>query len=1054
MKNLKRASILLVGITSLVIAILVLVIVGDKQTEVDAQEVLATPDFTRVSRENFNQYFTLSGEAGHFYHDSRNPLLSLFPDLQVNIDPTARYEETTGIVTLTPNRNDWTGNMTLNERISSEHSFELKGAVYLGANDGNNYTSDDNDVVIPEGNGVTEHRYPSFAGGADGIGFAFNKDDTGISGYTGANLGIGGLKEAVGFKFDTFGNEYTPSVAEGGRAYDKNHLLGFAQDPFAFPLGKAYGTFLETTPIGINDEGITGQVLQDGQWVDTTVNHFANKVGDPVFLNESAIFGGTLGKRDEIAGGISGGKIQDARYSIDDYGYDANVASNNSDGFVDVMYKYVANVQNSESNGDTGGILYVYLLKGVAGSPIGGVENRRVSINGVEQNVEMELIAQKDIASSASLALSITASTGSFRNLQQFRFDYMEFDAVKRLSIEKKWQSKDVDTEREKQGRPSEIEVIVRRFIDVNNQRIEISPLDEINTIGVNDPNVQVSDDSWKFQWDNLPKYSDDTDGHGLKEIFYKIEEVFVPGYISMVKEINESEFEITNTYANPTELRGRKIWNDILFDGGRSEITVGILQSINGGEKKPVLYKDLAKYIDESILAGPVSESYPELTNASADDEIWNQQVVRKVNETTWEYLFTHLPSTDSNNSKITYSVQEVKGIFGYEQRLIGNNIINDLQEEVSITFEKLWDDNENAFDTRPGSILIQLVSRISGSQSEWTEVGDFVKLEPDASGKWSHEFKNVPRFVDNKLIEYSVVERAAEEGELDSYVTSATEDIIAHDGKVTMINKYNQKETTTFTVQKLWNDGMFKQRPSLIKVNLFRSLDGENWEIVPEYSEITVSGNSSDKEWNLNLENLPTFDKNGDRYQYKVEEMDVPENYVSEVVDGKIVNTLLANISGTKTWSNRSKTFPLKIELLQNGTAVASQNIGDEEKWGYDFGKWAIYDESGKKYSYTIRESVINSSDDLSGYKKEIENKEISPTHLIINLKNTMLEEEIKDSEEEGNDVEKIEDKEVDDRKTLPATGEYISWFIAFVGGIALLTSLIGHALKKSKK
>lgn len=60
-----------------------------------------------------------------------------FPDYLVLGEPEkgkekARYNKTTGIVTLTPRKQDQAGNFTLKNKISLSHSFELKGSIYLG----------------------------------------------------------------------------------------------------------------------------------------------------------------------------------------------------------------------------------------------------------------------------------------------------------------------------------------------------------------------------------------------------------------------------------------------------------------------------------------------------------------------------------------------------------------------------------------------------------------------------------------------------------------------------------------------------------------------------------------------------------------------------------------------------------------------------------------------------------------------------------------------------------------------------------------------------------
>uniref|UniRef100_UPI001BD48892 lectin-like domain-containing protein n=1 Tax=Streptococcus oralis TaxID=1303 RepID=UPI001BD48892 len=146
-----------------------------------------------VTKENFLDYFKLNGSATYNQHD--------------------------GIVTLTPDENSRLGNFSLKSKINMNQSFKLKGQVNLGDK--------------------TQER-----GGADGIGFAFHTGNITDLGASGGNLGIGGLRNATGFKLDTYRNLYVPP--KGGR-FDTNDATffeyGWAEDP---NLGQ-FGSWVNTT---------------------------------------------------------------------------------------------------------------------------------------------------------------------------------------------------------------------------------------------------------------------------------------------------------------------------------------------------------------------------------------------------------------------------------------------------------------------------------------------------------------------------------------------------------------------------------------------------------------------------------------------------------------------------------------------------------------------------------------------------------------------------------------------------------------------------------------
>ncbi|MEB7792179.1 lectin-like domain-containing protein, partial [Enterococcus faecalis] len=136
----------------------------------------------KVNKDNFLDYFALHGDAS--------------------------YDGTDGIVTITPDEKEKSGNFSLKSKISMSSSFILKGKINLG-----NKTKE--------------------KGGADGIGFAFHPGNPSIVGLSGNALGIGGLQDGFGFKLDTF---YNP-VDEPARKALK--------DPSQFD-NKSFGAYVTT----------------------------------------------------------------------------------------------------------------------------------------------------------------------------------------------------------------------------------------------------------------------------------------------------------------------------------------------------------------------------------------------------------------------------------------------------------------------------------------------------------------------------------------------------------------------------------------------------------------------------------------------------------------------------------------------------------------------------------------------------------------------------------------------------------------------------------------
>ncbi|WP_180368297.1 lectin-like domain-containing protein, partial [Oenococcus oeni] len=174
-----------------------------KTTQLSYQDVvseLASSDdlasaMTTVTKENFLDYFTLNGSA--------------------------TYNATTGIVTLTTDSNNEVGNFSLDSEIDMNSSFTLIGEVNLGSK-------------------------TSSEGGADGIGLAFDSGNTTDIGNSGGNLGIGGLQDALGFKLDTWHNDYqTPQADEPGAEVSPTDSNGFGWS--ADPDDPQFGAFVTTS---------------------------------------------------------------------------------------------------------------------------------------------------------------------------------------------------------------------------------------------------------------------------------------------------------------------------------------------------------------------------------------------------------------------------------------------------------------------------------------------------------------------------------------------------------------------------------------------------------------------------------------------------------------------------------------------------------------------------------------------------------------------------------------------------------------------------------------
>ena len=330
------------------------------------------------------------------------------------------------------------------------------------------------------------------------------------------------------------------------------------------------------------------------------------------------------------------------------------------------------------------------------------------------------------------------------------------------------------------------------------------------------------------------------------------------------------------------------------------------------------------------------------------ADGEIAGEAVTLTA-AMNWTHTWTGLP-VNADGETITYTVAEPNVPEGYTSTINlmdASNIIvtNSHQPEmITLNGEKVWVDNEDAFDYRPEAITVRLL------QNGVTHAT--VEVTPDEAGNWNFSFDNLPKyFAQGELIDYRLEEVA-----VPRYVTEI-------DG-TTITNTFINDETVTIAGQKVWNDynDQFGHRPDMILVHLVQ--DGERIETLEVMPD-------SDGNWNYRFDEQLKFDETGREFTYTVEETEVPE-YTTEIDGSTIINTYINTdttaLAGQKVWQdyeNRFGTRPesITIHLLQNGQNIAEQVVTANamDDWFYSFTDLAMYDETGAAFEYRIEEVAV---------------------------------------------------------------------------------------------
>ncbi|MGG1977137.1 Cna B-type domain-containing protein, partial [Bacillus wiedmannii] len=510
--------------------------------------------------------------------------------------------------------------------------------------------------------------------------------------------------------------------------------------------------------------------------------------------------------------------------------------------------------------------------------------------------------------------------------------------------------------------------------------RPEMIKVDLLQNGKVVDTKEVTAATNWKYTFEKLQAY--DANGAAYK---YEVKEQAVPGYESKV-----SGTDITNTKVGKTKVEGTKTWKDGNATDRPTMIKVDLLQNGNVIQTHDVLavmgwkyiFSDLEAYdaegkayeytVKEQPVPGYESKvSGTDITNTKVgqtkvegtktwkDDNATDRpemiqvdllqngtviatQEVSKV--TDWKYEFKDLVAYDANGVAYKYKVKE-QPIAGYESKVNGYDITNTKVGETKVEGTKTWKD-DNAKD-RPEMIKVDLLQ--NGKVVDTKEV--------TAATNWKYTFEKLQAYDANGVAyKYEVKEQP----------------VPGYESKVSGTDITNTKVgQTKVEGTKTWKDDNATDRPEMIKVDLL-----QNGKVV-DTKEVTAA-----TEWKYTFEKLQAYDANGVAYKYEVKEQPVP-GYESKVSGTDITNTKVGQtkVEGTKTWKDdNAKDRPemIKVDLLQNGTVIATQEVNKATDWKYEFKDLAAYDENGVAYKYEVKEQAV------AGYESKVNGTDITNTKV----------------------------------------------------------------------
>ena len=276
----------------------------------------------------------------------------------------------------------------------------------------------------------------------------------------------------------------------------------------------------------------------------------------------------------------------------------------------------------------------------------------------------------------------------------------------------------------------------------------------------------------------------------------------------------------------------------------------------------------------------------------------------------------------------------------------------------DTSVSGTKTWIDGGKVHDNAKEITLV--LTR----KSEKIESAEETVVATPTWNENTYTFSKLPKYdAEGYLYTYKVTENV-----VSGYTTE-------QDGKDIINIMSNINETTSVTGTKTWIDGG-KTHNNTTEIKLVLTRTSAKAGSVEEKVEVAPTWNENTYIFN----NLPKYDAEGYLYTYKVSETQI-KGYDTTTSGNNFTNTMenineTIDISGTKIWEDNENAYgtrptSITVNLIQNGTKIASKEVTAAYDWKYSFTKLRKYDANGKEYTYTITENPVTNYDtSVSGY------------------------------------------------------------------------------------
>ncbi|HEY4537179.1 MAG TPA: Cna B-type domain-containing protein [Erysipelothrix sp.] len=458
-------------------------------------------------------------------------------------------------------------------------------------------------------------------------------------------------------------------------------------------------------------------------------------------------------------------------------------------------------------------------------------------------------------------------------------------------------------------------------------------------------------------------------------------------GYLRVVKTVEDTEAVVEsalfNIYQNGQLIHANLATNaqgyfDVALDPGTYQVKEvktldwlelddqpqEITMTVNQSEGSVLNFKNQRKKIDLKVTKKwhasqeQISKDKDKVKVALLIDGQISDQI-QKFDETN-QAVFKGLPITDIYGEKIDYSIKEI-----FEQDLEDNyiseisgnqtagfiiqNFYNGPKAQIRIPITKIWQDGPKE---KP-EIAIEIL-KVIDDETEKREVVETLIFPETTEKEVTILSAPLDKYDDqHNLITYEIREKMPAE------VSNNYEAIVNQKEKV-ITNRFKYP-LEDITVTKVW-DHQNNENLEDIKVvfQLYRKSEGTEWQVV-EGAQHQFIPKQSQREQEYTFKNLDKYDEEGNRYEYRVEEIGQTQNYQSERISDLIIkntyNPKITNLNILKVWENEGPEGDITLELLQNNRVI-EQIILEKGTYWHTFSNLPTFDNQGKAYHYDINE------------------------------------------------------------------------------------------------